>query len=66
MDEDKISLDFGLQALAFSEEHEDTNLNQMKRLAEIMRLVSLLLADMISNQERLKESTATLRYINAE
>ena len=66
MEETKILLDMGHQALALSEEHEDTNLDQMKRAAEILRLVSLLLADMISNHERLTESTSTLRYLNAE
>lgn len=66
MVENKISLDMGHQALALAEEHEEANLCQMKQIVDILTAVSALLGDMISNHESLIDSTATLRYLNAE
>lgn len=66
MDDKKITLDLGHQALALAEEHEDMNLGQIEQATRILKLVSQLITDMVENHERLTESTATLRYINAE
>lgn len=66
MGEDKITLDFGHQALALSEEHEDVNLQIIQSACDILKKVAALMSDLVANHERLVESTATLRYLNAE
>lgn len=66
MGENNIPLDMGREALALAEEHEEANLFQMKQLIDILTAASSLLGDMISNHESLVDSSATLRYLNAE
>lgn len=66
MDETKIVLNMGKQALSLSEQQEEMNLDHLTRVAELMKAASALLCDMVSDYGELVELTDTLRYLNAD
>ena len=66
MEETKIVLNMGAQALALSEEQEQMKLDHITRLAELMKSASSLLCDRVSDFGQLVDLTDTLRYLNAE
>lgn len=66
MDETKIVLNMGKQALSLSEQQEEMNLGYMIRVAELIKAASSFLCDMVSDYGQLVELTDTLRYLNAD
>ena len=63
---DKIVLDMGHQALALAEEHEFDNVNALHTACDILKQVSALISDLVSNHERLVDLTATIRYMTSD
>lgn len=66
MEENKIMLNMGQEALQLAEEQEAENLAEMKQVLDIIMASCQLLSDMMCNHDSILDLTATQRYINAE
>lgn len=64
--ESNNTLDMLKQSLFMAEENEESNLALMRHVCELIVSLSSLMSEVIDLNESLKDSSSTLRYLNAE